>query len=179
MNPRKPGKIRRACNAAAASAHTSLNDQLLASPDLLISLIGILVRFREERIAFCADIEAMFSQVAVQPGDQVVLRFLWRESSDSPVSVYQFLRHISGAKSFPASANYVLRRNAHDNSTQFPTATEEVLNNFYMDDLFKSEENKNSSVQLQSDLTQILSRGGFRLTKWCSNSRKILSRIPR
>ena len=47
-----------------------------------------------------------------------------------------------------------------------------------MDDLFKSEENENSAVQLQSDPTQILLRGGFRLTKWCSNSRKVLSRIP-
>ena len=47
-----------------------------------------------------------------------------------------------------------------------------------MDDLFKSEENEDLAVQLQSDLTQILSRGGFRLTKWCSNSRKVLSRIP-
>ena len=61
VNPNKPGKIRRVSNGDATCGNTALNDQLLTGPDLLNSLIGILVRFREERIALCADIEAMFS----------------------------------------------------------------------------------------------------------------------
>lgn len=81
----------------------------------------------------------MFSQVAVPPQDQVALRFLWREDCDSPPIVYQFLRHIFGAKSSPLSANFVLQQTTHDNAKDLPKAAETVFKNFYMDDLFKSE----------------------------------------
>ena len=51
VNPNKPVKVRRVCNATATYANTSLNDHLLTGPDLLNPLIGILMRFREKRIA--------------------------------------------------------------------------------------------------------------------------------
>jgi hypothetical protein len=136
------------------------------------------MRFREERVALSADIESMFSQVAVPEEDQTVLRFLWREDRSLQPDVYQFRRHIFGAKSSPTSANYVLRQTAKDSSDEFPAAAETVQRNFYMDDLFKSEEDENTAVQTHENLTELLSRGGFRLTKWCSSSRDVLARIP-
>ena len=47
-------------DAAAKKNGVSLNDNLLVGPDLLNSLAGVLMRFREERVAIAADIEAMF-----------------------------------------------------------------------------------------------------------------------
>ena len=38
----------------------------------------------------------MFNQVAVPPEDQAALRFLWRQSPESEIEVYQYLRHIFG-----------------------------------------------------------------------------------
>ena len=49
-----------------------MNDQLLSGPDLLKSLVGILMRFPQELIAMSADIEAMFNHVAVPEEDQSV-----------------------------------------------------------------------------------------------------------
>ena len=43
----------------------------------------------------------MFNQVAVPPEDQVALRFLWRQSPGSEAEVYQYQRHIFGAKCAP------------------------------------------------------------------------------
>ncbi len=51
------------------------------------------------------------------------------------------------------------------------------MKNFYMDDLFNSEKDKEIAVNMCQDLTNLLSKGGFRLTKWCSNSREVLSNI--
>lgn len=135
VNLNKPGKVRRVCNAATTYGNISLNDHLLTGPDLLNSLVGVLMRFREERVALCADIEVMFSQVAVPPQDQVALRFLWREDCNSPPIVYQFLRHVFGAKSSLTSANYVLQQTARDNAKYLPKAAETVFKNFYMEDL--------------------------------------------
>ena len=55
-----------------------MNSHLVSGPDLLNNLVGIFMRFREEKVALSGDIEAMFNQVAVPPEDQAALRFLWR-----------------------------------------------------------------------------------------------------
>ena len=41
------------------------SQQLMQGPDLMNSLVGVVIRFRQERIALAADIEAMFHQVHV------------------------------------------------------------------------------------------------------------------
>ena len=51
LNPNKPDKVRRVCNAASKFGVVSLNDNLMAGPDLLQSLKGIIFRFREKQIA--------------------------------------------------------------------------------------------------------------------------------
>ena len=77
FNVNKPNKCRVVFDAAARFNGVSLNDQLYQGPDLANSLIGVLIRFREEEIAFTADLEAMFHQVKVLPKDADALRFLW------------------------------------------------------------------------------------------------------
>ena len=57
LNPNKPGKVRRVCNAASKYKEVCLNDRLLAGPDLLHGWIGTKFRFRERPIALTADIE--------------------------------------------------------------------------------------------------------------------------
>ena len=81
QNPNKPGKIRRVANAASKYRGQSLNSNLLTGPDLLNSLLGILLRFREHPIAILADIESMFTQIAVKQEDQSALRFLWSKNN--------------------------------------------------------------------------------------------------
>ena len=44
-NPNKAGKIRVVFDAAASHKGTSLNDQLVTGPDLLNSLVGVIMRF--------------------------------------------------------------------------------------------------------------------------------------
>ena len=78
VNPKKPGKVRRVCDAAAKFQGSSLNSHLLSGPDLLNNLVGIFMRFREEKVALSGDIKAMFNQVAVPEADQSALRFLCR-----------------------------------------------------------------------------------------------------
>ena len=75
FNPNNPEKMRRLCNAASKFQGVSLNDKLVAGPDLQ-NLVGIIFRFRQSRIAMTADIEAMFLQVKVPPAECKFFRFL-------------------------------------------------------------------------------------------------------
>ena len=99
LNPNKPGNVRRVCNAASKYKEVCLNDKPLAGPDLLHGLIGTKFRFPEGLIALTADIESMFLQVQVP--DRSCLRFLWRARTNEPVQIYEYQRHVFGAKSSP------------------------------------------------------------------------------
>ena len=56
LNPKKPEKVCRVCDAATKFQGSSLNNQLLSGPDLLNNLVGIFMRFREEKVALSGDI---------------------------------------------------------------------------------------------------------------------------
>ena len=169
VHPHKHGKVRRLLNGAAKFQGHSLNIALLTGPDLLQSLIHILLRFRQHKYAVSADIEGMFFQVGVNPKDQPSLRFLWPEAPASQIAVYQYIRHIFGSKDSPTCANYALKRTATDNHTDYPEAAESVHRNFLMDDYLESSSTIAEAAKKAKDLVKLLQRGGFRLTKIVSN----------
>ena len=177
INPNKPGKVRRVLNGAAKFHGTSLYKSLLTGPDLLQNLIHVLLRFRQHQFAVSADIEGMFLQVVVPDCDQPSLRFLWREDPTTNVVVYQYTRHIFGAKESPTCANYALQRTARDNVIQYPEATKAVLENFYMDDYLDSVESPERVLKRSKELVQLLHLGGFKLTKFVSNVPNLADRI--
>ena len=69
-NANKPGKVRRVANASSLFQGQSLNSKLLKRPDLLSILTGVIMRFRENRSALCADTEQMFLPVKFDPIDR-------------------------------------------------------------------------------------------------------------
>ena len=83
INPNKPGKLRVAFDCAAKFQGISLNSQLLQGPDFNNSLVGVVIRFRQEQVALVADVEAMFHQVRVLEIDCDALRFLWWPNGDT------------------------------------------------------------------------------------------------
>ncbi|XP_061128960.1 uncharacterized protein LOC133150443 isoform X1 [Syngnathus typhle] len=81
-HPRKPGQIRVVFDSSAQSNGLPLNNVLLTGPDLNNSLIGVLIRFRREKIAVMADIEQMFHCFVVREDHRDYLRFLWFREND-------------------------------------------------------------------------------------------------
>jgi hypothetical protein len=181
FHPQKPDKVCVVFDCAAECVGTSLNKELLHGPELTNSLVGVLTRFRQGPVAMMADVEAMFHQVRVRPEDCDALRFLWRPENDlnREPEEYQMLVHLFGGVSSPTCAKFALRRTADDNAKEFDS---EIINtvkrNFYVDDCLKSTENEQEAINTAEQLRLLLSKGGFRLTKWLSNSRKVIESVP-
>ncbi|KAL7880976.1 hypothetical protein SRHO_G00032300 [Serrasalmus rhombeus] len=174
-------KLRVVFDCRASFQGTSLNQQLLQGPDLSSSLVGVLLRFRQEIVAVMADVEAMFYQVRVNDEDTNLIRFLWwlDGNYEQELVEHKMLVHIFGATSSPSVATFALQKCATDFEEEFGhEAVKTVKNNFYVDDCVTSIKDENTAITLCADLRSMLAKGGFRLTKWASNSRKVLNSIP-
>ncbi|VDI74707.1 Hypothetical predicted protein [Mytilus galloprovincialis] len=180
FHPRKK-KIRVVFDCAAKFQGTSLNERLLQGPNLTNTLIGTLIRFRQDEIAIMGDIDSMFHQVRVPSNDANYLRFLWWQGGDvrKKSTEYQMNVHLFGATSSPSCVNFALRQTSEDCNGQFnDEVINTVLRNFYVDDCLKSTKNVSEAVCLVQDLQSLLSRGGFRIAKWISNNREVMRSIP-
>lgn len=180
-HPQKPEKVRVVLDCAAKYRGVSLNATVLQGPDLTSQLIGVLTRFREEHCCLLSDVESMYYQVKVHPDDVDALRFLWYPHNDlsQAPEEYQMLVHPFGGVWSASCANYALLRTAKDNAKDYDVqAVEAVKRNFYVDDCLKSVKSEEQAVGFVQSISSLLARGGFHLTKWFSNSRRIINSIP-
>ena len=181
LHPRKPDKCRLVYDCSAKHRGVSLNDKVHQGPFLTNSLVGVLLRFRQEPFAFMADIQGMFNQVHVSKDDRDALRFLWWKDDDptnTPLT-YRMTTHLFGGVWSPSCANFALKKCAQDNVNDFhPSTITTVDRNFYVDDCLKSVASLEEAVNLAKELRELLLRGGFNLTKWVSNSRDVLRAVP-
>ena len=182
MNPKKPDKVRIVFDCAAELHGQSLNKALLQGPDLTNSLVAVLIRFREKRIAIVADIRSMFHQVKVPSENRDVLRFLWWTDGklNSKPSTYRMTVHLFGAISSPSCAAFCLKQAVlgygHDYSEQ---ARKAVDKNFYVDNFLISCSSADSGKRLIAEVKQMLQKAGFELTKWISNNNDVISSLPK
>ena len=75
----------------------------MPGPDLTNQIIGVLLRFWQERVTFMADIEAMFYKVRVPPEQRSYLKFLWSKNSNTGEEIFglEMCAHVFGGTSSP------------------------------------------------------------------------------
>ena len=172
-------KLRIVFDCSLKYDNISLNDVLLQGPDITNSLVGVLLRFREQPIAFSADIRSMYYQVRVPKEHTEYLRFLWFPNGnleENPVP-HRLKVHVFGAKSSPSCASYALRQSAQ--LSPYPDKIiNVVLKAFYVDDVLKSESSLEDAIDVMKNLILMLEENGFDLTGFMSNSRELLHSIP-
>ena len=180
-HPHKPGQIRVVFDSSAKHLGVSLNDVLLTGPDLNNSLLGVLMRFRCEQVAFTADIEQMFHNFIVREDHRNFLRFLWFRNND-PTDVvveYRMRVHVFGNSPSPAVATYGLRRAALHGEEEFGHAAKEFVHReFYVDDALKSLPSVSQAVNLLTAARGMLAMSNLRLHKIASNCPAVMQAFP-
>ncbi|XP_062716949.1 uncharacterized protein LOC115265221 [Aedes albopictus] len=177
INPKKPNKIRMVWDAAAKVGGVCFNDMLLKGPDLLVSLMEVLLRFRQGKVAVCSDIREMFLRILIREEDKWSQCFLWRSRPEEDVEVYVINVAMFGATSSPCTAQYVKNWNASEYSEQYPRAVEAVIKNHYVDDFLDSVDSVEEAVELVQQVKDIHAAAGFQFGKILSNEQEVLDRL--
>ncbi|XP_067275269.1 uncharacterized protein [Pseudorasbora parva] len=176
-HPHKPDKIRVVFDSSAQCGGISLNDVLLSGPDLNNTLLGVLLRFRREKIAVMADIEQMFYCFKVKEQHRNYLRFLWHKDNcaEKEIIDYRMTVHVFGNSPSPAVAIYALRRAAERGESECGTdAKDFVLRNFYVDDGIISVPTEREAVDLLRRTQTMLAKSSLNLHKVASNSASVM-----
>ena len=72
----------------------------------------------------------------------------------------------------------MLKRTSIDGDNKFGKAASKTLqDNFYVDDLLKLLDNEKEAIKLIKDVKEMCASGGFKLTKFLSNSKEVSQSI--
>tara|TARA_B110001454_G_scaffold196478_1_gene199376 strand:- start:542 stop:6220 length:5679 start_codon:yes stop_codon:yes gene_type:complete len=158
-------------NSSAKYMSHTLNDYWAKGPDLVNNLLGILLRFREERVAIAGDISKMYHTVKISELDQHTHRFLWRSmQTDAKPSIYVVSAVSFGDKPAGAIASLALRKTAEMYAEISPSAAKTITENSYVDDIVDSFCDESTATEVIQKSNEILAKGGFRIKEWTVSS---------
>lgn len=171
-------RLRVVFNASYASSNgTSLNDHLLVGQKLQSDLFAIILKWRQFRYVYTADIAKMYRQILVDSRDIDFQRIMWQpESCDKPQE-YQLLTVTYGMACAPFLALRVLKQLIEDDGCKFPLAVPVLSNQIYVDDVLFGDNDAHTLGQIRDQVTSLLQCGQFTLRKWASNLSELLEDI--
>ena len=106
-------------------------------------------------------------------------RFLWRDlHTHRGPEIYCITRVTFGDTPSPFLSIATVQKHAKEHGKDHPPAAKEVSENMYVDDVLTGAPEDDSAVKLRNELCDLLSKGGFQLTKWASNSQKVMETTP-
>ncbi|XP_065094980.1 uncharacterized protein LOC135716084 [Ochlerotatus camptorhynchus] len=125
-------------------------------PDELASLLSVLIRFREFKVAVCGDIREMFHQILMRYMDQHCQRFFWLEENEIEPSLYIVQVMTFGACCSPSIAQHVKNTNAKRFEQDHPEAVDAIIKRHYVDDMLVSTETEQETVKLAQEVKATL-----------------------
>ncbi|XP_032686449.1 uncharacterized protein LOC116851276 [Odontomachus brunneus] len=160
--------------SSLTSNGSSLNNHLLTGPKLQTDLSAVILRWRQFRFVYAADIAKMYRQILVDDRDLNFQRILWRDSSRESASDYQLLTVTYGMACAPFLALRVIQQLAQDEGERYPMAVPILQEHIYVDDVLFGHDDLNALRATRDQLISLLRCGGFELRKWAANSAALL-----
>ncbi|XP_014676487.1 PREDICTED: uncharacterized protein LOC106816401 [Priapulus caudatus] len=154
IHPRKPGKVRVVYDCSAPYQGVLLNVLIRQGPDLMNKLIAVMLRFRQGTYS-------------------IYVRYRGN------VYAGEGAPRGPGLSTFPLVGGRRHHQTIQDLQNDFDVKTVQTVDkNFYVDDCLKSVVSKEEAMRLIKQLCELLSLRGFGLTKFISNSRRVMMSLP-
>nr|XP_034339039.1 uncharacterized protein LOC117693077 [Crassostrea gigas] len=151
----------------------------MTGPDMINTLLGVLLRFRKDLVAITADIQQMFYCFVVSEKHRNFLRFFWYENNDPEKELveYRMRVHVFGNSPSPAVATYGLRKAAQSGEEVYGfDVVNFVIRNFYVDDGVVSLPTASDAIDLMKRTQEsLMEEGNLRLHKIASNSQDVMN----
>ena len=161
------------CSCRQSRSDPSLNDCLSQCPDFLNNLCSILLRFHTHNFGVSTDIEKAFLHIYLHEQDRNFTRFFWLANPKDPHSdlqVYRFRTVLFGAVSSP----FILYATLYHHLQQYNTPlSQDIQQNLYVDNVISGGKTEAEAVQYYHEARTILSKAGFNLRAWASNSQQL------
>ena len=158
-------------NPSASFAGHVLNDYYAKGPDVLNSMLGVLLRFRLGKIGILGDIKKMYNSIGLSVMDQHTHRCLWRDMIvDKEPDHYVLTCVTFGDRPAGAIAVIALRKTAEMFKSQYPNASRIITDDSYVDDIIFSVDEADVATSLMSNIDYILKEGGFLIKEWVTTS---------
>lgn len=173
-------KLRVVFNASAkTSSGHSLNDLMYKGPNLQQDLLEIILKWRQYRFAYTADIEKCFRMILVNEQDQYLQQIIWRAHERQAMRSFTLSTITYGTKSAPFLTMMTLRRLAEDEQQNFPNAAKCIKEELYMDDWVSGAHSVEEGKKRIEEMNACLKSGGFLLRKWSSNDKQLLEKVEK
>ena len=180
FHPFKPGP-RVVFDCAAQANGVSLNSTALSGPNLVNMLLRVFLNFRKGQFRVLGDIKRMFYNCHLPERVRRYVRYLWFPDGDTtqqPVE-FQLTVHLFGGTWSPAVAAYCLQKAAIEQEALYPPVVLQIKKSaFYVDDLLRSQENREALITETLQVKECVGNQGFTLTKFFSNDRAVIEAIP-
>ena len=161
--------VRVVFNSSQKFKGISLNDCLAKGPDCYNnSLLGMLIRFRENQTVIIGDIKKMFNTVHLEELEQHMHRFLWRECDTSrKPDIWVITRVNLGDRPSGTIAITAKNNTAHMFADICPPAAQMLIYCTYTDDVINSIKGGfPQALFLASKAEEILQKGEFKVKGW-------------
>lgn len=163
----KSSLVRIVFNRGANYMGHILNEFWVKAPDLLNSLLGMLIIFRENEIAFTNYIKKMYRTVSTGVLERHTHRFLWGDMDVTREPETYVIQRVSFENKPSGNiATVALRKTAEMAEEKYPKASELLIKNTYMDHLINSADNLETAKRLTNEMEIILNKGNFKIKEW-------------
>ena len=110
---------------------------------------------------------------------EILCDILLRENVEHPIEDYIMHVHLFRKKDSPYCSQWALKQTVLEKGCKYPQrVSDAILEHFYVDDYLDSFVSEQEAIDTMYKIRELFSTRGFNLTKFLSNSHKILKSLP-
>ena len=163
--------IRVVMNSSISFMGHVLNEYWAKGPDVINSLVGVILKFRAELYAFAGDISKMYNAVKTTPLVQHTHRILWQDGDTTREPDQYALTTVTfGDKPGGSIATVAMRKTAEMSETTHPRESDIIQNESYVDDILSSVSEESEVLNLTTGIDAVLKKGNFIVKHWVTNA---------